>query len=66
MIIYVEVMPKEGILDPQGKAVRGALHQLSFNEVQSVKVGKRIAVEVDTNDKDEAVNKFVSRFSHAT
>ncbi|MCB2200796.1 phosphoribosylformylglycinamidine synthase subunit PurS [bacterium] len=50
MVVIVEVMPKEGILDPQGVAVRNALHQLQYAEVQQVKVGKRIILELDTND----------------
>ena len=54
MIVIVEVMPKEGILDPQGVAVRNALHQLSYNEVKEVKVGKRIVLDVDTEDADMA------------
>lgn len=50
MVVIVEVMPKEGILDPQGVAVRNALHQLQYAEVQQVKVGKRIILELDTDD----------------
>lgn len=54
MMVIVEVMPKEGILDPQGVAVRNALHQLGYSEVGEVKVGKRIVLEMDTNDPAEA------------
>lgn len=54
MMVIVEVMPKEGILDPQGVAVRNALHQLAYDEVKNVKVGKRIALEMDTTDPVEA------------
>lgn len=55
MRIIVEVMPKEGILDPQGKAVQQALHQLGYGEVREVRVGKRIELEVDAGDPAEAV-----------
>jgi len=57
MNVIVEVMPKVGILDPQGVAVRNGLHQLGYNEVQKVKVGKRILVEMDTQDKAEALKR---------
>ncbi len=54
MVVVVEVMPKEGILDPQGTAVMQALHQLGYGEVSSVKVGKRIMLELDTADPEAA------------
>ncbi len=57
MKVIVEVMPKEGILDPQGVAVRNALHQLAFKEVSEVKVGKRIEVEIDTEDEQAALRQ---------
>ncbi len=57
MIVYVEVMPKEGILDPQGKAVRNALGQLGYDMVGKVEVGKLIRMEMDTEDADAAREK---------
>ena len=54
MKVVVEVMPKPGILDPQGVAVRNALHQLHYDEVSEVKVGKRIVLELATDDPDTA------------
>lgn len=44
--VVVDVMPKPEILDPQGKAVTGALGRLGF-EGLSVRQGKRFEVEVD-------------------
>jgi phosphoribosylformylglycinamidine synthase len=43
----VEVMPKREILDPQGKAVLGALPRLGFEGVSDVRQGKRFEIEVD-------------------
>jgi phosphoribosylformylglycinamidine synthase subunit PurS len=43
----VDVMPKPEILDPQGKAVLGALPRLGFGGVTDVRQGKRFEVEVD-------------------
>ncbi len=45
--VVVEVMPKTEILDPQGKAVRGALSRLGFIGVSDVRQGKRFEIEVD-------------------
>ena len=38
----VVVMPKAGILDPQGKAMRHSLHTLGYPEVSEVRIGKHI------------------------
>jgi len=44
--VVVDVMPKPEILDPQGKAVHGALPRLGFNAVSDVRQGKRFELEV--------------------
>lgn len=44
--IIVDVMPKAEILDPQGKAVHGALPRLGFSAVTDVRQGKRFELEV--------------------
>ena len=46
LLARVYVTPKRGILDPQGKAVQSSLHALGFAEVQDVKVGKYIELEL--------------------
>lgn len=45
--VIVEVMPKPEILDPQGKAVAGALPRLGFTEFASVRQGKRFELEIE-------------------
>ena len=45
--VVVDVMPKPEILDPQGKAVLGALPRLGFDGVTDVRQGKRFELEVD-------------------
>ncbi len=57
MKVIVEVMPKDGILDPQGKAVQQALHQLGYDEVNGVRVGKRIVLDVDASNSDTAIKR---------
>lgn len=45
--IVVEVMPKAEILDPQGKAVGGALTRLGKSELANVRIGKRFEIAVE-------------------
>lgn len=52
--VVVEVMPKPEILDPQGKAVRGALARLGFAGVTDVRQGKRFEIDID-GDIDTAL-----------
>lgn len=49
--VIVDVMPKPEILDPQGKAVHGALPRLGFAGVKDVRQGKRFELTVDTIDE---------------
>lgn len=51
--IIVEVMPKPEILDPQGKAVGGALARQGFTEFTEVRQGKRFELFVDGDVTDE-------------
>jgi phosphoribosylformylglycinamidine synthase PurS subunit len=50
----VLVRPKPGILDPQGQAVESSLRHLGF-EVSEARVGRLVDVDVDTDDKAEAL-----------
>lgn len=43
----VLIRPKQGILDPQGKAVERALPALGFSGISSVRVGRMVELEVD-------------------
>ena len=47
--VSVHITPRRGILDPQGKAVEGALHSLGFHGVREVHVGRYIVVETDAD-----------------
>ncbi len=49
--IIVDVMPKPEILDPQGKAVHGALPRLGFEGVTDVRQGKRFELQVEAADE---------------
>jgi phosphoribosylformylglycinamidine synthase subunit PurS len=50
--VIVDVMPKPEILDPQGKAVLGALPRLGFSGVTDVRQGKRFELELAAVDDD--------------
>ncbi len=50
----VTVMLKDGVLDPQGKAIGHALHTLGFASVQSVRAGKVIELQLDEADPARA------------
>lgn len=52
--VSVHVTPRRGILDPQGKAVEGALHSLGFAGVRDVHVGRHIVIEHGAANADEA------------
>jgi phosphoribosylformylglycinamidine synthase len=45
--VRVLIHPKEGILDPQGQAVEGALPALGFEGVRNVHVGRLVELDVD-------------------
>ena len=47
MIARVTVMLKEGVLDPQGEAVKHALNSLDYDKVKSVRQGKVIEIGLD-------------------
>jgi len=50
----VNVTPKPGILDPQGRAVEGSLGHLGIEGVSGVRVGRRIELSVEANGEVEA------------
>ncbi|EKA0284597.1 phosphoribosylformylglycinamidine synthase subunit PurS [Campylobacter jejuni] len=55
MKVIVNISLKNGVLDPQGKAVEKALHSLNFNSVKEVKIAKQIKISLD--EKDEKLAK---------
>ena len=51
---HIRVVPRAGLLDPQGQAVEHALTALGFPEAESVRIGKAIEVQVKAASKAEA------------
>jgi phosphoribosylformylglycinamidine synthase subunit PurS len=52
--VAVHIVPRKGILDPQGKAVTDALRTLGFGTVQDVHVGRHLIVEMEAPDRSAA------------
>ena len=57
MKIKVIVTLKNGVLDPQGKAIQQTLNGMSFSEVKEVRQGKYFDIEVSTTDEKKARTK---------
>ena len=54
----IKVTLKNGVLDPQGKAIEGALHALGFAEVANVRQGKLIELDLPAADGAAARNQL--------
>ena len=52
--IAVHITPRKGLLDPQGNAVKDALHTLGFQEVKEAHVGRYIILQVEADDAIDA------------
>lgn len=52
--VAVNISPRQGILDPQGKAVADALHSLEFPEVRDVRVGRFVVMQVEAASAEAA------------
>jgi phosphoribosylformylglycinamidine synthase len=62
--VPVQIVPRPGILDPQGAAVAGALRTLGFESVTDVRVGRFVTVDVSADSAaaaTEAVQGMCSR-----
>ena len=57
MKIKVIVTLKNGVLDPQGKAIQQTLNGMGFPNVEEVRQGKYFEVEVNEKDEDKAKSK---------
>lgn len=44
--VSVQIVPRKGLLDPQGKAVTDALHALGFSNVDDTRIGRHIVLDV--------------------
>ncbi|HEX5180609.1 MAG TPA: phosphoribosylformylglycinamidine synthase subunit PurS [Gemmatimonadaceae bacterium] len=52
--VSVHIVPRKGILDPQGKAVADALHTLGFRDVEDARIGRHVVLDVAARTPDAA------------
>jgi phosphoribosylformylglycinamidine synthase len=57
--VAVQIMPRRGILDPQGTAIAHALHSLGYEGLADARMGKHI--ELDLSASDEAAAEEAAR-----
>ncbi|NCD69832.1 phosphoribosylformylglycinamidine synthase subunit PurS [Mucilaginibacter agri] len=50
----IDVMPKKEILDPQGKAVSGSMKNLGLAEIDNIRIGKHISLEIHAESAEVA------------
>lgn len=52
--VQVKVMPLKELLDPQGKAVMTGLANLGMKDIEDVRIGKNITLQVEASSQEEA------------
>ena len=66
-IAEINVMPLKALLDPQGKAVGLTLHNSGYKEIENVRIGKHITLEIEAPTKESAmerVNEVCAKMLH--
>lgn len=53
----ITVMPQKALLDPQGRAVTGSMKNINLAEIENVRIGKHITLELEAADKATAESK---------
>jgi len=61
MKVRVHVSLKNGVLDPQGRAIQHAIEGLGFSGVQDVRAGRLFELEVDDSVSDAALDEMASK-----
>ncbi len=61
--VKVYVTLRKSVLDPQGTAVMGALHTMGYTEVEDVRIGKYLEIQVDDSERelDDVVKEMCER-----
>ena len=54
MRVKIFISLKKGVLDPQGKAIERSLHTLGYNQVQDVRMGKYLEIEMASASRQDA------------
>jgi len=56
----IKIMPKAGVLDPQGKAVMNSLETLGFGDIEEVRMGKYVEIKLDAKSRSTAVENVTA------
>lgn len=56
-IAEIDIMPHSQILDPQGKAISGSMKNLGLPEINNIRVGKHIRLEIEAENENSAQEK---------
>jgi len=56
-VAEIDVMPLKALLDPQGKAVTHGLKNMGLADIENVRIGKHITLEVEADSKEAATEK---------
>lgn len=56
-IAEIDVMPLKTLLDPQGKAVSASMGNVGLSEIENVRIGKHITLQIDAENKEIAETK---------
>ncbi len=56
-IAEINIMPLKTLLDPQGKAVSASMKNIGLSEIQNVRIGKHITLQIDAENKEIATAK---------
>ena len=54
---HITVMPQKALLDPQGRAVTASMKNLNLSEIENVRIGKHITLEIDAASREAAQEK---------
>jgi phosphoribosylformylglycinamidine synthase len=58
MRVKIFVSLKSGVLDPQGKAIERSLHTLGYTEVQDVRMGKYLELNIEASSHEAAESRM--------
>lgn len=61
--VKIYVTYKDSVLDPQGEAVKGAVHRLGFEEIEEIRIGKYFELKVEKRDRsiEETIEEVCDR-----
>ena len=60
-LVKVYVTYKESVLDPQGEAVKGAVHRLGYQNVSEIRIGKYFEIKVTDSNKESEIEEVCDK-----